>query len=493
MSIKVRFAPSPTGLLHVGGARTALFNYLFAKKHKGQFVLRLEDTDQERHQEESVISILKSLKWLGLDWDEGLFLSSKDKIIYKGPQKFYRQSERLDIYRRQAEELIQKEKAYYCFLSEEEETQMRNKIISKGETYFPSSPYRNQSLKESQRKMANGEKACIRFKTNQTNKNYIINDLVRGKVTFASETVGDFVIIRSDGYPVYSFSCAIDDALMKITHVFRGEEHLPNTLKQILIHESLNFPTPQTGHLSIILGKDKKKLSKRSGSQSVKHFKDEGFLPSSLINFLSLLGWNPGTEQEFFTKKELIKTFSTEGLNLSAAVFDEDKLLWLNKEHLKKLSHKELWKNILPFLKKEKITIDKSWKEINKILESTRSSFKTFKQSVSILKNFSDNAEDRFVISSEVKKILNQPKSKQVIQKWKFALEGFSKEYLSLEDFKSIQKSIQTEENVKGKDFFMPLRCALIGEPEGIEIKILITLLDRKELIERSDKILKSF
>ncbi len=493
MSIKVRFAPSPTGFLHVGGARTALFNYLFAKSHKGQFVLRIEDTDQERHQENSIISILQNLKWLGLDWDEGPFLSSKNKLIYKGSQKSYRQSERLAIYQKQAEDLIQKGEAYYCFLSQEEETQIRNKIIEEGKTYIPSSPYRNQSLEESQRRIKNGEKACIRFKTSQVNKNYTLNDLVRGKVTFASEMVGDFVILRSDGYPVYSFSCAIDDALMKITHIFRGEEHLPNTLKQMLIHEALNFPTPQTGHLSIILGKDKKKLSKRSGAQSIEYFKNEGYLASALINFLALLGWNPGTEQEYFSKKELINTFSKEGLNLSAAVFDENKLLWLNKEHMKTLDNKELWGDILPFLEQEKIAIDKSWREINKILESIRSGFKTFKQSVSLLKNFSNCSEDRFIISNKAKEIFNWPKSIQVVTKWKTSLENLSKEYMSLEDFKNIQKTIQTEVKVKSKEFFMPLRCALVGEPEGIEIKILVTLVDRKELIERADKVLKNF
>ena len=493
MSIKVRFAPSPTGFLHVGGARTSLFNYLFAKSHKGQFVLRIEDTDQERHQEDSIIPILQSLKWLGLDWDEGPFLSSKNKIVFKGPQKSYRQSDRLDIYRKQSEELIKKGRAYYCFLSEEEETKMRNKMISEGKTYLPSSPYRNLSLEESQKKIAKGEKACVRFKTTDIHKNYTINDLVRGKVTFASELIGDFVIIRSDGYPVYSFSCAIDDALMKITHIFRGEEHLSNTAKQMLIHEAIDYPTPQTGHLSIILGKDKKKLSKRSGAQSVGYFRDEGFLASSLINFLALLGWNPRTEQEYFSKKELIKTFSTEGLNLSAAVFDEDKLLWLNKEHLKALDNKELWGGILPFLKKEGVDIDKSWKEINKILESVRSGFKTFKQSVSILKNFSNNAEDRFVIGKKAKEIFNWPKSKKIVEKWKISLEDLSKEHMSLEEFKVIQQTIQKETSSKGKEFFMPLRCALVGDPEGIEIKILATLLDRKELIERADKVLKAF
>ena len=488
MSIKVRFAPSPTGYLHIGGARTALFNYLFAKFHKGKFVLRIEDTDQERHKEDALIPILKSLKWLGLDWDEGPFLNAKNQITYKGSEKSYRQSERLPIYQQKAKELIQANKAYYCFLKDEEEQLKREQLIKEGKTYIPSSPYRDLSLKQAEEKLAQGEQACIRFKNSPQIKNYTLNDLVRGKVTFSSENIGDFVLLRSDSYPVYSFSCAIDDALMKITHVFRGEEHLPNTIKQMLIHEALEVPTPQTGHLSIILGKDKKKLSKRSGAQSVEHFKEEGFLPLSLINFLSLLGWNPGTEQEIFSKKELIQSFSVNGLNSSAAIFDDNKLLWFNKEQLKKLTNKSLWENILPFLGEKKI--NKSWKEIDKILLATRSSFKTFKQAAFILKNFSDNAEDRFSVSAEAQEVLKWSKSRSIIQEWKISLENLSKKYISLEDFQDIQKKIQKQIEVKGKDFFMPLRCALIGEPEGIEIKTLVTLLDRKELIDRAETLL---
>lgn len=491
MAVRVRFAPSPTGFLHVGGARTALFNDLFAKKNQGQFILRIEDTDQQRHQEEAIASIVKSLTWLGLTWDEGVYLH-KNKVISKGPHGPYRQSERLSIYKQKAQELIEKGQAYYCFLSEEEESQIKQQALKQGKVYRPTSPFRDLSLKEALQKIEQGASPCVRFKNSLKPQDYRIDDLVRGQVTFSSETVGDFILLRSDSYPVYSFSCAIDDALMKITHVFRGEEHLPNTLKQILIHKALNVPTPQTGHLSIILGEDKKKLSKRTGAQSVEHFQQEGYMPEGLANFLALLGWNPGTEQECFSSEELVKAFSTKGLNLSAAVFDQNKLLWLNTEHLKKLNNKKLWEKISPFLKEQNIVIQKDWKEMDSILEALKHNFKTFKQAVDILKHFASD-ESRFVITQEANPILKWPQSQKVIQEWKSCLENNKNDFITLEEFKAIQKNIQSQHKVKGKELFMPLRCAVLGQPEGIEIKILATLLERKELIKRASKVLNAF
>lgn len=492
MSVRVRFAPSPTGSMHVGNARTALFNYLFAKNQKGQLIVRIEDTDQERHQEASIISILKNLEWLGLGWDEGLFLDSKDQLISKGSQGPYRQSERLKIYHQEVEKLIQKDQAYYCFLSKEEEAQNKENAKQEGRAYCAFSPYRDLSLEEAKNKIQNKESYCIRFKNPMTNKEHVIRDMVRGKVSFLSSQAGDFILIRSDGFPVYNFSCAIDDALMKITHILRGEEHLPNTLKQVLIHEALGFETPKVGHLSVILGQDKKKLSKRSGAKTVEDFREEGFLPQALINFLSLLGWNPGNKQEFFSKQELIQAFSIPQVNLAAAIFDEDKLLWLNKEHLKTFSNKELWQALQMFLEKAQVSITKSWKEMDKIIEATKSGFKTFSQSIEILKNFADDAEQAFALSSESKEVFTWPNSKQVVEAWRQALQNSKKDYLNEAEFKVLQKQIQTEAGVKGKHFFMPLRCAVLGQPHGMEIKILVTLLDRDKLIERANKVLES-
>ena len=482
MSVRVRFAPSPTGWLHVGGARTALFNYLFAKKNKGSFILRVEDTDQDRHQEEALRPILESLKWLGLDWDEGPSLQNK-QLKSIGPHAPYRQKDRLAIYKKYAEQLISQGKAYYCFMSPEEEAQQKAKALKEEKAWRVSSPYRNLPLKSAKENIKQEKSFCIRFKTPEKTTDYSITDLVRGKVNFPGDSLGDFILIRSDGFPVYNFSCAVDDSLMKISHIFRAEEHLSNTLKQQLIQSALGFPPPETGHLSIILGKDKKKLSKRSGAESLDHYQKDGYLPSALINFLSLLGWNPGIEKEFFSKEELIQNFSVNRLNLSAGVFDEDKLLWLNGEHIKTLSEIDLLKQIKVFLQEPPDD-----EALRKLIPPLRSGFKTLKQAAQTIELFLDKG---FVIQKEaVQPVLQWPKSKTVIEKWISWLQKSPKTHLNIEDFKLFQKQIQSEEQIKGKEFFMPLRCALMGRPEGIEIKILIHLLEKNQLLKRAKEIL---
>ena len=484
MSVRVRFAPSPTGYLHVGGARTALFNYLFAKKHKGSFILRIEDTDQDRHQETAIFPLLESLKWLGLEWDEGPFFASEGQLTSKGPHAPYRQKDRLSIYKNKAQDLISQGKAYYCFMTPEEEARQKEEAIKKEQAWRVSSPYRNVPLAEAEKRIQEGEKACIRFKMPEQTRNYVIEDLVRGKISFPADSLGDFILIRTDGFPIYNFSCAVDDSLMEISHVFRGEEHLSNTLKQRLIQTALGFQPPKTGHLSIILGKDKKKLSKRSGSESLEYYKKEGYLPEALINFLALLGWNPGTEKEFFSKEELIQHFEIKNLNRSAAVFDEDKLAWLNGEHIKALPEKKLLNVIKPFLKDS----ENHSKNLKKFIPPLRSGFKSLKQAAQIIELFLDEG---FTVQKEaVQAVLHWPKSKTLIEKWIAFLQNFSKDYLTMEDFKLFQKRIQKEEQIKGKEFFMPLRCAMMGHPEGIEIKILISLLNKQQLLKRAKDIL---
>ena len=471
----------------MGGARTALFNYLFAQKHKGQLILRIEDTDKERHQEESVKSLLQTLEQLGILWDEGVYFK-EERLIDKGAYGPYRQSERLSIYKEQVQKLLNEGKAFYCFLTDDEITQMREAAKQQKQALHFLSPHRNQTKEESEERIRKGEKACIRFKSTDTKKHYTIKDIVRGEVTFPADMAGDFVLMRSDHFPVYNFSCAVDDSLMKITHVFRAEEHLPNTLKQVLIQEALGLPSPQTGHLSIILGADKKKLSKRHGAKSTEEFLKEGFLPSGLNNFLALLGWNPKTEKEYFSKEELVLAFSVENLNSSSAIFDEEKLLWLNGEHIKKINNKELWILLNPFFKKNSLTFteDEEWKD--RIMEHLKTGFKTLKQATELLKPFSIEG---FLVEESCLPILKWEKSKSLVELWKKNLEDLSQEELSSDDFKKIQKEISSQLNIKGKEFFMPLRCALMGKPEGVEIKLLISFLKRKELIRRASLVLK--
>ena len=482
MSVRVRFAPSPTGYLHVGGARTALFNYLFAKKHKGSFILRIEDTDQDRNQKQALIPLLNSLKWLGLNWDEGVDFEN-GQIKSKGPYAPYSQKDRLLIYKEKALELIKKNKAYYCFMSPEEEAEQKKQAIKQGQSFRVSSPYRSQSLKLAEEKIKAGKIFCIRFKTPEQGQNYFIKDLVRGDLSFPADSLGDFILIRSDGWPVYNFSCAVDDGLMKISHVFRGEEHLSNTLRQQMIQKALELPVPQTGHLSIILDKNKKKLSKRSGSESVEYYQTEGYLPSALINFLSLLGWNPKTEQEFFYEKELIDSFNVEGLNASSAVFDEDKLLWLNEQHIKNLPEEKLVHLLMPFLNNPKLEIS----DIKAFILALRAGFKSLKQSAQMIEVF---LNDDFQITKSALEVLKWEKSKKLLENWLDFLKQNSKDHLTLENFKSFQKTSQKQDNIQGKEIFMPLRCALMGQAEGQEIKLLVTLLSVEQLIKRAERAL---
>ncbi|CAM9762453.1 unnamed protein product [Ascophyllum nodosum] len=333
-AVRVRFAPSPTGTLHVGGARTALFNYLQAKNSGGKFIIRIEDTDRARSSRESEESMLADLRWLGLHWDEG---PHKDGQV--GP---YRQSERGEIYKKMADELVEKGLAYPCFSTEEELSAKREQAESKGEAPQYDGKWRDADPAEVKAKLDAGEPHTYRFKVPK-GKRIVINDLVRGQVSWDAEaTVGDFILLRSTGVPVYNFCVAVDDALMGITHVVRAEEHLTNSLRQCLILDALGFPRPQYAHCSLILGEDRSKLSKRHGATSVDQFRREGFLPSAMKNYLALLGWNDGTEKEIFTEEELREAFDLRRVVKSSAVFDMTKLKWMNGQHLRALPVEEL-------------------------------------------------------------------------------------------------------------------------------------------------------
>lgn len=334
-AVRVRFAPSPTGTLHVGGARTALYNYLVARQSKdGTFVLRIEDTDTARSTRESEESMLADLKFLGLDWDEG-----PDKPGAVGP---YRQSERIEIYKKVAQQLLDSGDAYPCFCTEEELDEKRKAAEAAGRPPQYDRTWRDADPAEVKKRMDAGEPYTVRFKV-APGRRVEIDDAVRGTVGWdADATVGDFILLRSSGMPVYNFCVAVDDALMGITTVIRAEEHLTNTLRQCLILEALKYPPPKYAHCSLILGEDRSKLSKRHGATSVDQFKSEGFLPDAMLNYLALLGWNDGTEQEVFSRAELIKKFSLNRVVKSPSVFDMAKLRWVNGQHLRALSDEEL-------------------------------------------------------------------------------------------------------------------------------------------------------
>src|SRR5665213_2433896 len=345
-NVRVRFAPSPTGYLHVGGARTALFNYLFAKKHGGEFILRIEDTDVERSTEESMRMQIDDLAWLGFHWNEG---PDPQSLIDVGPYGPYRQSLRLDIYREHANRLIEQGQAYYCFMTDDEIEVQRKESMRMGKPPQVHSPYRDWPLLKAQERLDKGDKAVVCYRVVEK-RDYILKDLVRGDVTFPSDMVGDFVCLRSSGMPVYNFCCAVDDALMKISHVFRAEEHLSNTLRQMMLYEAFKYEIPQFGHLSIILGADRQKLSKRHGATSCHEYNLNGYLPEALNNFIALLGWSSPEAREILSMVDMIKQFSYDRLHSAAAVFDEQKLTWVNATHLRALPADELWRRVEPFL-----------------------------------------------------------------------------------------------------------------------------------------------
>mmetsp|Transcript_17967 Transcript_17967/g.37254 ORF Transcript_17967/g.37254 Transcript_17967/m.37254 type:complete len:408 (-) Transcript_17967:885-2108(-) len=336
---RVRFAPSPTGSLHVGGARTALYNWLVARQSHGKFILRVEDTDLARSTRQSEMDMLRDLRWLGLNWDEGPDVGGE-----RGP---YRQSERAEIYGKFAQELMKSGDAYPCFCTEEELEAKRQQAESEGRPPQYDGTWRDADPEEVNRRMDNNEPYTIRFRV-PDGKIVTIADAVRGEVSWdANATVGDFILLRSTGVPVYNFCVAVDDALMGVTTVIRAEEHLTNTLRQILILEALGFPVPQYAHCSLILAEDRTKLSKRHGAASVDDFKQQGFLPQAMLNYLALLGWNDGTEKEMYTTEELIEAFDIHRVTKSPAVFDMTKLKWMNGQLLRALPQEELAEKLL--------------------------------------------------------------------------------------------------------------------------------------------------
>ncbi|RYQ88041.1 hypothetical protein Ahy_B09g095484 isoform B [Arachis hypogaea] len=323
--VRVRFAPSPTGNLHVGGARTALFNYLFARSKGGTFVLRIEDTDLERSTKESEEALLRDLSWLGLGWDEGPGVGGD-----YGP---YRQSERNSLYKQYAEKLLESGQVYRCFCSNEELEKMKEVAKLKQLPPVYTGKWANATNEEVEEELTKGTPYTYRFRVPKGNLK--INDIIRGEVSWSLDTLGDFVIMRSNGQPVYNFCVTVDDATMAISHVIRAEEHLPNTLRQALIYKALGFPMPYFAHVSLILAPDRSKLSKRHGATSVGQFREMGYLPEAMVNYLALLGWGDGTENEFFTLNQLVEKFTIERVNKSGAVFDSTKLRWMNGQHLR--------------------------------------------------------------------------------------------------------------------------------------------------------------
>ncbi len=469
----------------MGGARTAFYNYLFAHRHEGQFILRVEDTDEERSTEEALRLQLKDLQWLGLKWDEGPHPETLEPMGEFGP---YRQSQRKHIYQRQAQRLLESGQAYYCFLTDAEIEGQKEAAKALGRPHQVQSPWRDRPLAEALKLIEEGRSATVRFKVPEQRTEFKFKDLVRGEITFPSDMVGDFVLIRSSGMPVYNFCCVVDDALMEITHVLRAEEHLSNTLRQIMIYQALGFELPEFGHLSIILGEDRQKMSKRHGATSCNEFREQGYLPEALKNFIALLGWSSPSGQEILSQDQMIEEFSLDRVHSAPAVFDQQKLKWMNATYLRALPDEDLWARLAPFFQTEALALpeDKGWQ--SRALGVFKTSMETLADAVPLFRPLSQAG---FAISDEGKDVLAWDTSRSVVEEWKAAVEATGPGFLSEEEFVRIQDAVKEKAQVKGKQLFMPIRVAVIGQPSGAELKVLVPLLDKQILITRANQALQ--
>ena len=480
--IRVRFAPSPTGPFHIGGARSALFNFLLARKTGGKMILRIEDTDLERSSRESEENIKAALKWLGMDWDEGIDVG--------GPNGPYRQTERLDIYKKYTEQLLAEGKAYYCYCTDEELEAERQALLAKGEMPRYMGHCRNLTPEQKAEYEAQGRKPTVRFKV-PANQQIVVHDLVRGDVTFDSNGIGDFVIVKSDGIPTYNYAVVIDDHLMKINHVIRAEEHLSNTPRQCLVYDALGFEKPVFGHISLILGKDHTKMSKRHGATSVDQYRQLGYLPAGINNFLALLGWAPNSEQEIFSMEELIKEFSMEHVAKNPAVFDIDKLNWINQHYVRQLNEEELFELAKPHM----IAVGyMDGKETGERLEWLKKVVRTSREHVCYGAQIPDYVKMYFTDSvecenEETEAVLKAATVPQVMQSF---IEEIGKIELDGANVKALFKSIQKSTGLKGKDVFMPVRVALTGNQHGPELAEIIPLFGKEKCIARVERVLKN-
>lgn len=455
--IRTRFAPSPTGFLHVGGVRTALFNWYYTKSQKGKFVLRIEDTDIERSKEEYENIIYDNFKWLGMEFDES--------PLNPGDFAPYKQSERLEIYKKYIIYLIEKEKAYYVIYDEN-----GNEI----ESFFKKIPEQYK-----------GNSFTVKFKVN---KDKIIKwkDLLKGEISFNSSDFKDFVILRSNGIPVYNFTVVIDDSLMKITDIIRGEDHISNTPKQIMLYEALGFEKPNFGHLPLILGEDKTPLSKRHGGVSVTYFREEGILPEALLNYLSLLGWN--NEEQIYSYKNKVEDFKIEDISNRSSIFDYEKLKWVNEKTIRKMNNDELLKSFLEWINYKNIILENNELFIKKVISISKEKIQDFKGLWEFSKNnFTQNFE---YDEKYIKKYMNKDWYKELIKK---SIEIFNnqKSKISIEEAEKLMKELAEFKITGKKNTYQSIRGALLGKLVTPGLYETIEVLGKEKIIERLEKALK--
>ncbi|MDD0852239.1 glutamate--tRNA ligase [Halobacteriovorax sp. GB3] len=474
MTVRVRFAPSPTGYLHIGGARTALYSYLFAKANNGKFILRVEDTDLERSKREYELAQVNDLKWCGIEYDEG-----PDRPGDYGP---YRQSERQEIYKNLAEKFIQEGKAYYCFLTSEELEELTVKAeAEKKAPHTYHGKYRDLSLEEAKKKIEAGEDYVIRFKN--PGKTWAIKDIVRGDVSWPVDMVGDFVIIRSNGMPVYNFCCVVDDAMMKITHVIRAEEHLNNTCRQLMIYEAMGEKAPEFAHCSLLVGEDRQKLSKRHGATSVTQYKELGYLPEALVNYLTLLGWSHPEEKDIFDINAL-ESFDLSRLSKSPAMYDIKKLNYYNEQYLRALPVEKMVEGFETFIGDERFNSQtQEWKE--KFATLINEKIQLFSEAKDFLDLFFVPGADE---DEQYKEAMSWETTPQIKEYLKAELSKVEGEYATEEDVGNWMNYLKKELKIKGKPLFMGIRVCLTGRAHGPDLKGVVALSPVKVIKDRLEK-----
>ncbi len=475
---RVRFAPSPTGQLHVGNARTALLNWLYARRFGGNFVLRIEDTDQERVTKIYEKSLMEDLKWLSVDWDEG---PEKDGGF--GP---YHQIERIHIYKSYLDKLITEGKVYPCYCSEKELEAERISLLSMRMTPRYTGKCRNLTDSERTKLEKEGRKPAVRFKVEKGAVEF--SDLIRGAMIFEGEALGDFIIVRSNGIPAYNFAVVIDDHLMKITHVIRGEDHLSNTAMQLLIYRALAFPPPLFAHHSLILGKDRSKLSKRHGSVSVREFRESGFLPEALLNYLALLGGSFDSGKEIASIQEIIDMFSLDRAGKSGAIFDESKLRWLNAIYIRNDDIERLTERIIPFIRKAGYDVDMfDHSFLLQVVEAFRDNLITLSDVGDYLDIFFDS---KFHISDDAADLLKDHKASVVI---KALYDALSDRAVTDENlYQDAIKRVGEKTGLKARDLLMPVRAAVTGKVSGPELRKIFSILGKKSILTRLEQAIQT-
>ena len=473
--MRLRFAPSPTGYLHVGNARTALFNWLLARGSGGTFVLRIEDTDAERSSAESDAAIIRDLRWMGLDWDEGPDVG--------GPNGPYRQSERLDLYESYANELLEAGHAYHCFCAPEKLAAERRVALAAGLPVRYSGTCRAISREEAGARIAAGERPAVRFRVPE-NREILLFDAVRGEVRFHSDVVGDPVIVRAEGMPAYNFAVVVDDALMGITHVIRGEDHLSNTPRQLLLYEALGVTPPVFAHVALVLGTDHSPLSKRHGATSVAEFRSKGYLPEALVNYLALIGWSPrqagGDDDELLPVDELARRFTLDALGVSGGVFDEEKLAWVNRHYLKVAAPARIAELSVPFFRATRVMVAPDGRGLAflaSVMPIAAGSVDRLDQVPARLAFLFDYSPEVALDDAAIRQEIGGAGPRAVVRALAQALAEGPR--MDRDRFRALAGDVRARTGQKGRELFHPIRIALTGRANGPELDLAVPAIDR--------------